>query len=391
MTTTRDSPESGDGVRLVVRVWLPDRPGALGLVASRIGAIGGDIVGIDVLERSEHVAVDEFAVDAPRPRISWRCSYARSRRSTARRSRSGARSPRFPDPRLDALEIGRAPLRCATTRAELAQRLVDSVRDEFAADWAVVLRGDDRRSRRRATTFPTRRCSRRSRRAPRASPIVAAGDSGPGRPRGRAASRRETWCCSSGATAIRSAGASVASSSRSRGSPTGSGRSCPASAVRVGAAVCAAPSCSRAISSSSSSSRGSARSAPRRARRVRSRRAPRSRVPGRASSSWNRQLGASASMSENDAAQARRRRPTARPSADPACRRATHRPGAATSSRAVVVWRPRWSFSRTSPIACTAAPTSPFTSLDLPTPDAPMSATVRSACASDATRRVRRP
>ena len=31
-----------------MRVWLPDRPGALGLVASRIGAIGGDIVGIDV-------------------------------------------------------------------------------------------------------------------------------------------------------------------------------------------------------------------------------------------------------------------------------------------------------------------------------------------------------
>src|ERR1700712_2363641 len=65
MTTTRDSPESGDGVRLVVRVWLPDRPGALGLVASRIGAIGGDIVGVDVLERSGAVAVDEFAVELP--------------------------------------------------------------------------------------------------------------------------------------------------------------------------------------------------------------------------------------------------------------------------------------------------------------------------------------
>src|SRR5436190_19010725 len=62
MTTTRDSPDGEDVVRLVVRVWLPDRPGALGLVASRIGAIGADIVGVDVLERSEHVAVDEFAV-----------------------------------------------------------------------------------------------------------------------------------------------------------------------------------------------------------------------------------------------------------------------------------------------------------------------------------------
>ena len=31
-----------------------------------------------------------------------------------------------------------------------------------------------------------------------------------------------------------------------------------------------------------------------------------------------------------------------------------------------------------SPVACTSSPTSPFTSVDFPTPDAPMSATVRS-------------
>ncbi|HSO96752.1 MAG TPA: hypothetical protein VLV81_12005 [Acidimicrobiia bacterium] len=48
---------------VLVRVWLPDRPGALGLVASRVGAVEGDIVGIDVLERGETVAVDEFAVE----------------------------------------------------------------------------------------------------------------------------------------------------------------------------------------------------------------------------------------------------------------------------------------------------------------------------------------
>ena len=46
----------------LLRVWLPDRPGALGAVASRIGAVRGDIVGIDVLERNEGVAIDEFGV-----------------------------------------------------------------------------------------------------------------------------------------------------------------------------------------------------------------------------------------------------------------------------------------------------------------------------------------
>lgn len=46
----------------VVRIWLPDRPGALGAVASRIGAVRGDVVAIDVLERGGGRAVDELTV-----------------------------------------------------------------------------------------------------------------------------------------------------------------------------------------------------------------------------------------------------------------------------------------------------------------------------------------
>lgn len=49
----------------VVRVWLPDRPGALGQVASRIGAVRGSVVGIDILERGGGRAVDELAVELP--------------------------------------------------------------------------------------------------------------------------------------------------------------------------------------------------------------------------------------------------------------------------------------------------------------------------------------
>ncbi|HXB36426.1 MAG TPA: hypothetical protein VNU75_01855 [Acidimicrobiales bacterium] len=47
----------------IVRIALPDRPGALGLVASRIGAVGGDIVAINILEREDGRAVDEFVVE----------------------------------------------------------------------------------------------------------------------------------------------------------------------------------------------------------------------------------------------------------------------------------------------------------------------------------------
>lgn len=47
----------------VLRIRLPDRPGALGQVASRIGSVGVDIVAIDILQRGEGSAVDEFEVE----------------------------------------------------------------------------------------------------------------------------------------------------------------------------------------------------------------------------------------------------------------------------------------------------------------------------------------
>ena len=49
--------------RFVVRVWLPDRPGALGQVASRIGSVRGDVVGIEILERGAGRVIDELVVE----------------------------------------------------------------------------------------------------------------------------------------------------------------------------------------------------------------------------------------------------------------------------------------------------------------------------------------
>ena len=48
-----------------LRVWLPDRPGALGQVASRIGAVRGDVVGIEILERGPTQVIDEVLVELP--------------------------------------------------------------------------------------------------------------------------------------------------------------------------------------------------------------------------------------------------------------------------------------------------------------------------------------
>lgn len=46
----------------LIRVQLPDRPGALGAVASRIGSVGADVVSIEILQREGGVVIDELGV-----------------------------------------------------------------------------------------------------------------------------------------------------------------------------------------------------------------------------------------------------------------------------------------------------------------------------------------
>jgi hypothetical protein len=124
-------------LHVLVRVWLPDRPGALGLVASRIGSVGADIVGVDVVERGERVAVDEFAVVVPddgRLDLMVREIEQVDGASVEEVRRVGI----FPDPRLDALES--AAVLCETESIEdLHQVLTAHVGREFLADWVALL------------------------------------------------------------------------------------------------------------------------------------------------------------------------------------------------------------------------------------------------------------
>jgi hypothetical protein len=48
-----------------MRIWLPDAPGVLGAVAAEIGAVHGNVVGLEVLEREAGVAIDELVVELP--------------------------------------------------------------------------------------------------------------------------------------------------------------------------------------------------------------------------------------------------------------------------------------------------------------------------------------
>ena len=56
--------------RFSVRIWLPDQPGMLATVATRIASVGGDVTGLEVLERAGGVAVDEFLVELPESELA---------------------------------------------------------------------------------------------------------------------------------------------------------------------------------------------------------------------------------------------------------------------------------------------------------------------------------
>ncbi|HSH23158.1 MAG TPA: hypothetical protein VK975_03765 [Acidimicrobiales bacterium] len=127
--------------RYVVRVWLPDRPGALGLVASRIGAVRAEIIGIEILEHGAGRAIDELVVELPDPTLlkllvdevntvdGVDVEDVRPAPATLR------------DPRVDALETV-ATLVELSSDDEMLSALVAHVRVDFEGDWAAVIGRD---------------------------------------------------------------------------------------------------------------------------------------------------------------------------------------------------------------------------------------------------------
>jgi len=122
----------------VLRVWLPDRPGALGAVASRIGAVGADVVGIEILERGAGRAIDELFIELPDPtRVRLLLNEVAQVDGVdvedVHELVDGA-----PDRELDALEAA-AALAAEPTADGLLTALTTRARRSFAADWAAVV------------------------------------------------------------------------------------------------------------------------------------------------------------------------------------------------------------------------------------------------------------
>lgn len=126
----------------VVRMWLPDRPGALGQVASRIGAVRGEIVGIEILERGAGRAIDELVVDLPDGSLQDLLVQEIQQVDGVDVEEIRPVADSLHDPRLDALETV-AILVGATDRDELVRSVVVHARRAVGAEWSAVVSLDD--------------------------------------------------------------------------------------------------------------------------------------------------------------------------------------------------------------------------------------------------------
>ncbi|MDQ2754729.1 MAG: hypothetical protein M3R71_04180 [Actinomycetota bacterium] len=122
----------------IARVWVPDRPGALGAVASRIGAVRGDLVGIDILERGGGRAIDELVISLPDASLVSLLVSEIGEVDGVDVEDIRPATESLIDPRLDALETA-ASLVAKQQIPDLLEALARRAAADFQADWAVVL------------------------------------------------------------------------------------------------------------------------------------------------------------------------------------------------------------------------------------------------------------
>jgi hypothetical protein len=118
----------------LLRLVLPDRPGALGAVATALGHVGADILSVDVIERAPDSAVDDFVVELPPDKLADSLVSAAATvhgvQVESIRPYAGQIDPHRELELLDAL--GREPHASMTV-------LADGVARVFRAGWALVL------------------------------------------------------------------------------------------------------------------------------------------------------------------------------------------------------------------------------------------------------------
>lgn len=122
----------------VIRVWLPDRPGALGSVASRVGAVKADVIGIDIIERGAGRAIDELVIDLPDGDLVdlLLAEIGQVEGVDVENIRPLAGPP--PDPAVTALQVAHTVRNAGSGDASL-RAVVDGAVALLGADWSALV------------------------------------------------------------------------------------------------------------------------------------------------------------------------------------------------------------------------------------------------------------
>lgn len=126
----------------ILRVWLPDRPGALGQVASRIGAVRGSVVGIDILERGADRAIDELTVELDDEEVVDLLVAEVNQVDGVNVESVRSCADGLLDPALAALEAA-SSLVAASHVDELLDESAGHARRVLASDWAAIVDLDE--------------------------------------------------------------------------------------------------------------------------------------------------------------------------------------------------------------------------------------------------------
>ncbi len=128
-------------ITIVVRVWMPDRPGALGQVASRIGAVRGDVLAIEILEQGGGRAIDELTVSLPDEDLLSLLTAEVDAVDGVSVESIRIVDPDRTDASLSALALGAAIAECAPS--ERLGVMIGGIQRFSETDWVVVLKAGE--------------------------------------------------------------------------------------------------------------------------------------------------------------------------------------------------------------------------------------------------------
>jgi len=126
----------------VLRLWLPDFPGTLGRVAAAIGQAGGDVIGIEILERGASMAIDELIVVIPSDAENAMEQLIAEVSQVEGVAVEDIHTVALDRPDQSVLALDTAARIMESPRDERLEATCELVREMLESDWCTIMRRD---------------------------------------------------------------------------------------------------------------------------------------------------------------------------------------------------------------------------------------------------------